>query len=158
MRKACLVDLSRQRPLYTDRNGHKNTVKCEQRVWFNSLKQPLVGISTTPSSTQTAFINHFSLSLGYSISGESEKRTTGKKLRGFVLQPTSLFPVKIALCLSVSCHLSFNHFLLLCTRNSINIIMLSRWGDPVIGMHLILNQGNCFSEDRDKAQPSWQTL
>lgn len=89
-----------------------------------------------------------------SISGGSEQRTTGRKLsEAFVLQPTSLFPVKTAPSLSGSCHLFFNHFRLHCSRRAINILMQSRWGDGVIGIHL-----NCFSQAHDNtASPYiWQ--
>lgn len=83
------------RPLYTDRNGHMKTAKCELRVWFKSLKKPLVGISKTPSSTQPAFTNHSTLSRLLYLRGIWEENHRQKIEWGFVLQPTSLIPVKI---------------------------------------------------------------
>lgn len=144
---ARLSDLPSQRPLH-DNNGRRWTVMCEQRDQSEHLRRLSTGISTAPyirslplpaTSVSLVAVDSF-------ISGESERRTTGRKLsEAFVLQATSLFPVKIALSLSGSCHLFFNHFRLLCSRRAINILMQSRWGDPVIGMHLVLNRGYCLS-------------
>lgn len=113
---------------------------CEQRDQSEHLKQVPTGISTAPyiRSLPLPATSVSLVAVDGSISGESEQRTAGRKLtEALVLQPTSLFPVKIARSLSGSCHLFFNHFRLLCSRRALNILMQSRWGAPVIGMHLV---------------------
>lgn len=119
-----------------------------KRVMCEQLKQLSVGISTTPyiRSLPLPTTSVSLVALDCSISGESEKRTTGRKLsEALSCNPCHFFLWKSLLSLSGSCHLSFNHFVLLCSRNSINILMQSRSGvDPVIGMHLLLNQGYFF--------------
>lgn len=149
--KACLLDLPRQRPLYIDRNRVKRVV-CEQRDRFESLKLLSVGISTTPY-IRSLPLPTTSVSLDCSISGESKKRT--KLSEALSCNPRHFFLWKSLLSLSGGCHLSFNDFVLLCSRNSINILMQSRWGVILLLVCICYSNGVVFfSQDHDKAQSS----
>lgn len=153
VRNPVLVDLHWQRCLYIDIKGPQwcvskvtglKVLSSSCLAFKQLLHKQNLHLPTTCFSL---------LALCCSISEESNKKNTDRKLS----EALSCNPRHLFLWKSGGCHLSFNQFPLLYTRSSINITIPSKWGNLIIGLHLILNQGYCFAEDRDKAQPSLQT-